>query len=147
MKECRDRSENATNRKLWKFWIETVFKKNSTPTNYFFSMTKNLKKSSKCWRKKINTIFIFSFEILIFKKLNQNFAKKNFFSRNFFLHRKKIIFCRSWKKIWVQFRCRKTISFDWWHFRSDSDTPSQVLKLILWVVVKGRSWPCLFKES
>ena len=78
-------------------------------------------------RKKINTnfkIFIENFDISEnFRKIFGNFHifKKYFF----FIERKKYFFEVEFF-FWIQFRSAKSIAFDWWHFRSDSDTPSWV---------------------
>ena len=55
---------------------------------------------------------------------------------------KKKYFFRSWKKSWLQCRCRKTLSFDWWYFRSDWSTFEWCYRLskILKSVQKSYQW-------
>ena len=111
-----NRSENSTNRKIYFFCIETVNK-------IFFQLQKKnfFSRWKKIWifsgekSEKINYIYIF---------FNENFFKHNGGQKSKFFFRPQKIFFSELKKKCLQFRCRKSRSFDCRCFRNDSGTLS-----------------------
>ena len=79
----------------------------------------------KLYWKKISTNFIFFLNIFL----------------EFFPSKKNIFFWR-WFFFWIQFRTRKSISFDWWGFQSDSGTEESRYKqpLSYFFLVQKKIW-------
>ena len=96
MKECRNHSENLTNRKIWFFCIETVLNKifQLQKIYFFFDEKKSQKNVWEKFSKKHR--FFFEIEILHEKNLktydekkSQKFSFLKIFENIFFDHRKK----------------------------------------------------------
>ena len=113
-------------------------------TQFFFSTPKNIfsgidrkKVNKKKWNfskffrniKKINKISMKNYMIFIENFDFFNFGKFSniFFFFTFFRSISEKIFFGVEKQSWVQFRCKKSWSFDLWCFQSDSGTLSWVL--------------------
>mgnify|MGYP006915970384 CR=1 FL=1 len=116
VKAVLNRSENITNRKICFFCIETVNKK-------FFQLRKKIfcfdaKKIPRqfwdflCFCKDLQCKYNANCIVNPYKKLQKHKKSQNFrglfFRPDFFLEL--IFFC-------LQFRCRKSCSFDFWHFQ------------------------------
>ena len=103
----------------------------------FFQLQKKnrWKNIAKKWRKKWKFPDFPRF-FLKMKILNENCVEKKitkkllFFEKYFlvFFHRKKIYFFGVEIFFWIQFRTRKSISFDWWGFQSDSGTEERDIR-------------------
>ena len=119
---------NSENKNM--FSVENIFQKKSEHFPKFWKNQKIMMGNSKSFA--FQNAKDFEFPIIIFWFF-QNFGKcSDFFSKNIF-DRKNIFVFGVGKKVVVQFRIRKSISFDWRCIQSDSGIPSHSLEQFCWV--------------
>ena len=127
MIECSKHVENIIIRKVSIFYIETVL-------NFFFQlrkiiflrsiekkmlkMLKKFRKSEKCQGFVQNPLGFWNILKFFLCKSKKIRKFSLFFTYFFSIDLRKNIFW-SWKKSWVQFRCKNLRPFDLWGFQSD----------------------------